>query len=130
MIVYNSPEHAKQRQEVEPPPTEHIAALVFVLNQFIPKNSIDARNMLQRLIFDYENLSHMREYSQKWINVNDALPSDDSLILVWLCNNINPIWKGYAIGTYQDGNWYLNGGISDGDYITYWSILPEPPKTK
>jgi len=127
MIVYNSPEHAKQRQEVEPPPTEHIAALVFVLNQFIPKNSIDARNMLQRLIFDYENLSHMREYSQKWIDVNDALPDDDS-ITVLVYDNLKCIT---GVGYYYCSNWTTEDSLHTPNYlnVTHWMPLPEPPKT-
>jgi len=66
MIVYNSAAHAKQRQQVKPLSMEEIQAIVSCLNHtYIPESHTDIREALQRLIFDYENLCHIRAYMNK-----------------------------------------------------------------
>lgn len=61
MIVFNSPEYAKQRQEVKPLSLEEMTWLVHALNATAYKVDSQLVEYLQRLIFEYENLKHSNE---------------------------------------------------------------------
>jgi len=67
----------------------------------------------------------------KWINVNDKLPKEGELVLVWKESDIMPESYDPATGAYSffsDGVW---GNEENDDWnVTHWMPVPEPPKTE
>jgi len=121
-IVYNSPDHAKQRMEVVPPTMTEIKVAVSMLNQYIPKPATATADIIQRLIWHYENLEHASQTQPKWISVDVELPENINDVLISVSGSI-------GIGFYRrkDQTWYW------GDLPCtplFWQPLPEPPKTK
>lgn len=62
--------------------------------------------------------------SGDWISVDDRLPEDEVLVLVFCpdCTD-DPIWFGY----HDDDCWRYVDGVHAGFTITHWMELPEPP---
>lgn len=58
----------------------------------------------------------------KWINVNDRLPTDSNMVIYYNCGN-----EDMDTAMYEDGEWYYAGGILI-DVVDYWQPLPKPPK--
>lgn len=129
-IVYNSPEHAKQRQSVKPLSMEEITDCVRYLNEFcirlkfaqhiVPASIIES---WQKLIFDYENLAHMRETYPKWIDVNYALPATDVEVLV-----MRPSAKKYGDDIICIRS-FTKYGFNGVHTITHWMPLPSAPQS-
>lgn len=66
-IQFNNPEYVKQRQEVKPLSLEEMTYAIDIINDMYCKvqthnlPTIDEINLVQRLIFEYENLKHSNE---------------------------------------------------------------------
>lgn len=66
-IVFNSKDHVKERQESEPLSLEEMIIVVSYLDECIRvynyefstrHNNLENSNLVQRLLFDFENLKH------------------------------------------------------------------------
>jgi hypothetical protein len=57
-----------------------------------------------------------------WIDVNDRMPDDDTIVLIHAPDANEPIWLGYHDG--GDG-WRLAEGFMA--RVTHWMELPKPP---
>ena len=123
MIVYNSPDHIEQRVNVKPLSLEEMNFLVKLLNNYIPSDNTGVMEALQSLIWDWENLSHMRETQPKWIDRNSQLPSKNETVLI-------TDGKSVTIGNLSDHHMincdYKNNNIN---YLTatHWQYSPEVP---
>ena len=130
MIIFNSPDHVKERANVVPLNAEDMRNAGVVLNTLIKNatyNPFDFEiELLQRLIFEYENLKHLEAYTKQWNDANNP-PNDDRQILVWVEHKNNRLWSTYKIGSYQKESkkYYANGGLKPGiEIITNWAELP------
>jgi len=112
-IVYNSPDHKEQRVNVKPLSLKEMQKFIFDINRhehYLSRNIIEG---MQRLIFDYENLSHMRETQPKWFSVKKCLPESDEINVLTI-DKYGSIW----IQNLYNGNWLC---------VTHWQYLPENP---
>ena len=62
----------------------------------------------------------------KWIDVNDRVPERRQLVLIQKKYRINNIY--YALGWYQDNDWYINFEKIEDNEVVAWMPLPEPYK--
>lgn len=153
MLKINNPEHAKQRAEVKPLTLEEEQMAVGIINnyatslyflrdrdskeiarQFVKSESYE---LLQRLLWSYENYRHFfdvvggwEDVSKKWISVSERLPEYDVNVLVYELKHNS---ESYAIGSYdEDGYWntaslmWIPGTMKP----SHWMPLPQPPKTE
>lgn len=65
-LTYNNPERAKERAEVVPPTDLEMAYIVQTINHFVPKELIQTRGDIQRLLDDYENKLHFYNLNKGW----------------------------------------------------------------
>jgi len=121
MIVYNSPGHKEQRVNVKPLSLNRMKLLITRLNKYIPIEADITRALLQRLIWDYENLSHMSETQPKWIDVKTSLPEFHTDVLVIMKDGTMAV---DAICSKSNKYWLNLGDINN---VTHWQSIPEPP---
>lgn len=57
-LTYNNPERAKERAENEAPQEFEIKSALKVVDDLLPDNFTSTREVLQRIIWDYENLKY------------------------------------------------------------------------
>lgn len=66
----------------------------------------------------------------QWISVNDKMPNDIEVVLVWSTSSLKP-----TVAYYFDGDW-LYYSINNGCFwlktqphikITHWMYMPPPP---
>jgi len=118
MIHYNSPENQKERANVVPLSMDELEFITQVMNiEFKYAKEI---SIAQRLIWDYENLQHMRETAPVWISVNDRLPEPKTSVLVCTDAGVKP--------SYFDihKNFYSGFDILTKS-VTHWQPLPQSP---
>lgn len=116
-IVYNSPDHKEQRVNVKPLSLKEMQKFIFDINRhehYLSRNIIEG---MQRLIFDYENLSHMRETQPKWIDAQINLPEQYEDVLC--VDNAGDMYIDFI---YSANHW-SDFPISP----KYWQKLPESP---
>jgi len=59
-----------------------------------------------------------------WTAVDDGLPDDDVIVIVYVADESEPVWLGYMD---EDAEWrYITGGRC---HPTHWMDLPMPPVT-
>lgn len=59
----------------------------------------------------------------EWISVNNKLPDDDTIVIVYVPGSGEPVWLAYFSG--EDASWrFVEGGTC---YPTHWMELPAPP---
>ena len=119
-IVYNSPEHQKERANVVPLSLTDASILVNLLNKYIPEGAKSTQLLAQQLIWDYENLRHMRETAPVWISVNDRLPDNSEPVFAWDGKNIIRCFLGTV-------NIFYSVRHSNLIKSTHWMPLPQPP---
>jgi len=119
MIHYNSPKHQKERANVVPLNMDDLKSIQKYLNAYLPieKTVFD---LFQRLIWDYENLQHMRETAPVWISVNDRLPENDTAVLIYTDRGILTCYYDSA------GDFYSGAAILT-KFVTHWKPLPQTP---
>jgi len=120
MINYNSPDHQKERANVVPLSIFEMKLLVSLLNDYIPKESLGAIEAAQSLIWDYENLCHMRETLPVWVSVNDRLPESHVDVIVILKDGTMAV---DAVCSKSNKYWLNLGDINN---VTHWQRLPQP----
>lgn len=59
-----------------------------------------------------------------WISVRDRLPEKRQLVLIQKKYRINNIY--YALGWYQDNDWYINFEKIEDIEVLAWMPLPKP----
>ena len=100
--------------------------LITKLNKYIPIEADITRPLLQRLIWDWENLSHMRETQPKWIDADVNLPEIGTVVL--LSSN----FKRYMTGYYDGFNFismdYRYDEPAICELITHWIPINNPIK--
>jgi len=121
MIHYNSPEHQKERANVVPLSMDEIQELVKYVNDNHKTGLFE--NVIQRFIYDYENLSHIRETMQVWISVNDRLPETEIEVLSY-CGKYKNI---FTCVLTQEWGWTENSDDMIKIFPTHWMPLPEKP---
>jgi hypothetical protein len=62
---------------------------------------------------------------KEWVSVEDRLPEDDGLILIW--NGVNVIFGRYE--SYPKGKRFSYAGGGEVLRPTHWQALPAPPDT-
>lgn len=127
-IIFNSPDHVKERANVEPLSLTETQSIVDTLNYYFDERMMqsDTVDLFQRLLFEYENLKHLEAYTKQWHDAANP-PNDDRQILLWVQHKNNPLWSTYKIGSYQEENkkYYANGGLKPGiEIVTNWAELP------
>jgi len=80
-----------------------------------------AREIMSNLRAEIERLREECEY--KWISVEDKLPEESESYLVYLGN------RGYINKIDVDYYSTLLGTFANGNDVTHWMPLPEPPET-
>jgi hypothetical protein len=63
---------------------------------------------------------------QTWISVKDRLPERRQLVLIQKKYRINNIY--YALGWYQDNEWYINFEKIEDNEVLAWMPLPKAYK--
>lgn len=68
--------------------------------------------------------------SSKWISVEERLPEDDVIVLVWYASEYGSYGMGFAnfakqFGTDTQGDTFTPKGMKE---ITHWMPLPQPPR--
>ena len=125
MIYYNSADHKEQRVNVKPLSLEEMETIKRHLNAFLPIET-KVFDLFQRFIWDYENLSHMRETQPKWIDADVNLPEIG--IVVLLSSN----FKRYMTGYYDGFNFismdYRYDEPAICELITHWIPIIHPKK--
>lgn len=61
----------------------------------------------------------------KWNLVGSKLPDDDKLKLVYIEDEIDPIYNSYGLCHYERNNWYCDGGRNSQEVVTRWMDIPE-----
>ena len=120
MIHYNSPEHQKERANVVPLSMEEITELIKYLNIYENYTPKAFQERMQRLIYDWENLTHMRETAPVWISVSDSLPEPDTAVLIYANTGIQTCYFD------STGDFYSGSAILT-EFITHWQPLPQTP---
>ena len=120
MIHYNSPEHQKERANVVPLTMDEMHELANYINMHGHYLSKQFIRVFQRLIWDYENLQHMRETLPVWISVNDRLPEPDTAVLIYANTGIRTCYFD------STGDFYSGSAILT-KFITHWQPLPQLP---
>jgi len=127
MIHYNSPEHQKERANVVPLSIDEIAELIKYVNIYEHYTPKAFQERMQRLIWDYENLRHMRETAPVWVDVMISLPPLSGQYL-GLMKDTNDIYVCYY--KKQRNLFQVYGAgidpISDMN-VTHWQPLPQTP---
>lgn len=60
-----------------------------------------------------------------WISVEDRLPHDDIVVMVYVPNASEPVWIGFYVS--EDDDWFWAEGVMIFDTVTHWMPLPAPP---
>lgn len=64
----------------------------------------------------------------KWHSVLLRIPDSDTIVLVHVPQNNEPVWLGYFDGEHDRWNWI--GGSEIEQTVTHWMELPQPPEAK
>lgn len=63
--------------------------------------------------------------SNRWINVNDQMPEDGLIVLIFVPSAPNEqVWLGWFDGLY----WVWCDGADVNQTVTHWQLRPEPPE--
>lgn len=65
------------------------------------------------------------ERDDRWIPVEERLPEDGSVKIVWTVYTEGEEWPCIGLGYYVN-RWYVPTGRS----VTHWQPLPEPPRSR
>lgn len=60
-----------------------------------------------------------------WISVEEDLPKDDKLKLVYIEHINNPIFNTFKVCHYEGDNWYCLGGRNSQEVVTKWVEIPQ-----
>lgn len=126
-IYYNDPSKAKERQKVKPLSVADVHNAVTSINIMLKSLTYNPFPVeiesIQNLLFDYENLCHLRSYTGGWIDVNKQKPEIGIEVLVLG-------EKGEVFIAEYDAmpDFVAIGFIGDSTgYFTHWRPLPQNP---
>jgi hypothetical protein len=64
-------------------------------------------------------------YSPKWISVEDKLPKNDRMVVVYADNLETPNWSCKKLGSYLNNKWYCDGGRENHEIVVKWLEIPQ-----
>jgi hypothetical protein len=67
----------------------------------------------------------MPAIEMEWVNVADGLPDDDTIVLMHIPGEAEPVWTGFLSSI--SGEWVDPDSMRLMKQPSHWMPLPEPP---